>query len=50
MKKDIFHVLILCALSYSMYKVIKDDIASSREEIQACMLGTSFLLAVHKLN
>ncbi|MGA9041623.1 MAG: hypothetical protein WB421_13910 [Terriglobales bacterium] len=49
MKPDIFHVLILCALSYSMYKVIKDDISSSREEIQASLLGVTFLLQLHRL-
>ena len=48
MKPDIFHVLVVAALSYSLYKVLKDDIASSREEIQASVLGVSFLLATHK--
>jgi hypothetical protein len=49
MKSDIYHVLIVLALTYSLYKVVKDDISSSREEIQASLAGVQFILLTHKL-
>ena len=49
MKPDVFHVLVVAALSYALYKVVKDDIGASRDEIQASLIAVTFILQMHKL-
>ena len=49
MKTDFFHIFVLMALGYSMYRVAKDDIGSARLEIEASLAAVQFLLITHKL-